>query len=81
MTDATADFFQGLSQRGYERGLANMTGTVRFVINQRGHTDEWCLRIDKGDLRVSAGSRRRGLRGSRLRDRRSQGRVRRRCDR
>jgi hypothetical protein len=56
MTDSIADFFQGLSQRGYERGLANVTGTVRFVINQRGHADEWCVRIDKGDLRVSAGS-------------------------
>ncbi len=56
MTDATADFFDGLSRRGHEPRLANVRGTVRFVIDQSGHTDEWCLSIDHGALRVSAGA-------------------------
>jgi SCP-2 sterol transfer family len=55
MSDRTADFFQELSTRGREPRLRNVTGTVRFDVTQDGRTEQWWLRIDRGDVRVSTG--------------------------
>ena len=53
MADPTAEFFDGLAQRGYEPLLAHTSGTMRFDIASGKKTESWLLAIDKGKLTVS----------------------------
>ncbi|MFE9694555.1 SCP2 sterol-binding domain-containing protein [Micromonospora sp. NPDC005806] len=53
MPDAIEEFFDGLAQRGHERLLELVTGTVRFDISRDGQTDHWRLTIEHGDIAVS----------------------------
>ena len=53
MADPTAEFFDGLAQRGYEPLLAHASGTMRFDIASGKKTESWLLAIDKGKLTVS----------------------------
>jgi putative sterol carrier protein len=53
VTDATAQFFDDLAQRGHERLLENASGTMRFDIANGKKAETWFVTIDKGDLGVS----------------------------
>jgi putative sterol carrier protein len=53
MTDATAEFFDDLAQRGNEPLLRNASGTMQFDIADGKRTETWSVKIDKGDLSVS----------------------------
>jgi hypothetical protein len=56
MSNPTAEFFQDLSARGREPALRNVTGTLRFDVTTQGHVEQWWVRLDRGELRVSTGS-------------------------
>jgi putative sterol carrier protein len=53
VTDATAEFFDDLAQRGHEPLLQNTSGTMRFDITNGKKTETWFVTIDKGDFAVS----------------------------
>jgi putative sterol carrier protein len=53
MTDATAEFFDALVERGHEPLLKKATGTVRFDLRDGKKIDRWLVSIVKGDLAVS----------------------------
>jgi putative sterol carrier protein len=53
MTDATAEFFDALVERGHEPLLEKATGTVRFDLKDGKNTGRWLIAVDKGDLAVS----------------------------
>jgi putative sterol carrier protein len=53
MTDATAEFFDGLGRRGHEPLLEHATGTVRFDLERGRRTEHWLVSIEKGDVVVS----------------------------
>ena len=53
MTDATAEFFDALVERGHEPLLEKAKGTLRFDLKDGKKTDRWLVTIDKGDLAVS----------------------------
>ena len=53
MTDATAEFFGALAERGHEPLLEKATGTVRFDLKDGKTTDRWLVTVDRGDLAVS----------------------------
>jgi putative sterol carrier protein len=53
MTDATAEFFDALAERGHEPLLEQATGTVRFDLRDGKKTGRWLIAVDKGDLTVS----------------------------
>jgi putative sterol carrier protein len=53
MTDATAEFFDALIERGHEPLLEKATGTVRFDLKDGKNTGRWLIAVDKGDLAVS----------------------------
>jgi putative sterol carrier protein len=53
MTDATAEFFEGLAARGHEPALEKVTGTVRVDATDGARTERWLVAIDKGDVAVS----------------------------
>jgi putative sterol carrier protein len=53
MTDATAEFFDALVERGHEPLLEKATGTLRFDLKDGKKTDRWLIAVDKGDLAVS----------------------------
>lgn len=55
MADATADFFRTLAQRGQEPRLGKAIGTVRFDIDENGHTEHWLVTVNRGEVTVSAG--------------------------
>jgi hypothetical protein len=54
MTASTVDFFDDLGRRGHEPLLERVSATVRFDITDGGQTDHRLVRIDHGDIRVSA---------------------------
>jgi putative sterol carrier protein len=52
MTDATTQFFERLGEE--EQPLpSQVTGTIRFDLDDRGTTKHWYLDIDKGRVDVS----------------------------
>jgi putative sterol carrier protein len=53
MTDATAEFFGALAERGHVPMLESAKGTVRFELADGKRVDRWHLVVDKGDLSVS----------------------------
>ncbi|GAA1148734.1 SCP2 sterol-binding domain-containing protein [Nocardioides aquiterrae] len=53
MTDATAEFFDGLSRRGHEPMLIRLRATLRWDILHSDRTEHRLVRIDHGDIRVS----------------------------
>ena len=53
MTDATAEFFDALVERGHEPLLEKATGTLRFDLRDGKKTDRWLVTVVKGDLAVS----------------------------
>jgi putative sterol carrier protein len=53
VTDATADFFDGLGRRGHEPLLEKTTGTVRVDLVNGKQTERWLIAVDKGDVTVS----------------------------
>lgn len=57
MPDPTAEFFDGLSQRGYEPMLRKISGSVRFDLEQDWRIDYWHLEITQGNLTVSRAER------------------------
>ena len=53
MTDATAEFFGALAERGHVPLLEKAKGTVRFELADGKNVDRWLLSVDHGDLNVS----------------------------
>jgi putative sterol carrier protein len=53
MTDATAQFFDALVERGHEPLLEKATGTLRFDLKDGSKTDRWLVTVVKGDFTVS----------------------------
>lgn len=53
MTDATADFFHELGQRGHEPMLGKVSGTVRFDLLDGERTDHFRVALTNGDIAVS----------------------------
>ena len=53
MTDATTEFFDGLSQRGHEPLLRKSRGTVRFDIAAGDEIESRYITIDRGTISVS----------------------------
>ena len=46
-------FFGELAQRGHEPLLAGVSGRVRFDVMDKGASDSWLVRVDRGDLTVA----------------------------
>ena len=53
MTDATAEFFDGLRQRNHQPALARKTGVVRVEVDDKGRSERWFVEIDDGTIKVS----------------------------
>jgi putative sterol carrier protein len=54
MTESSAEFFDDLGRRGHEPLLQRVSATVRFDITDGERTEHRLVRIDHGDIRVSA---------------------------
>ena len=52
MADATVEFFDRLTQRGSEPGLARTTGSVRFDLTRDDQTEHWRVEFRKGAVTV-----------------------------
>jgi putative sterol carrier protein len=52
ITDSTADFFDKLGRRGHEPLLNSVSGTLRFDLTDGPRTDQWYVRVTKGDMKV-----------------------------
>jgi glycogen debranching enzyme len=53
MTDATAEFFDGLARRGHDPRLENVGGSIRFDLAHDDRLDHWFVAIEDGDVSVS----------------------------
>ena len=53
MTDATAEFFGALAERGHEPLLEKATGTMRLDLKDGRKTDRWLVKVVKGDVTIS----------------------------
>jgi hypothetical protein len=53
MTDPTAEFFGGLSRRGHEPLLHEVSGAIRLDVARGTRTDHWLVKIRNGEVRVS----------------------------
>jgi SCP-2 sterol transfer family len=53
MSDATAEFFDRLAERGHEPLLRKVRGTVRIDVARGNETESRHLTIDRGDLTVT----------------------------
>ena len=53
MTDATAEFFEGLGERSPEPLLGNTRGTLRFDLSHGSREERWLVSIDRGRVSVS----------------------------
>jgi hypothetical protein len=49
MTTATEDFFEQLGLVRGDPRLRSCSGTLRFDIKRREHTEHWLVRIERGD--------------------------------
>lgn len=54
MTSSTLEFFDDLDRRKHEPLLERVSATVRFDITDGERTEHYLVRIDHGDIRVSA---------------------------
>jgi|SRR5215211_4731440 len=54
MTSSTHEFFDDLDRRKHEPLLERVSATVRFDITDGERTEHYLVRIDHGDIRVSA---------------------------
>ena len=52
-TDATAEFFEALVERGHEPLLEKARGTVRFDLKDANKTDRWLVSVANGGIAVS----------------------------
>ncbi|MBV8235056.1 MAG: SCP2 sterol-binding domain-containing protein [Acidimicrobiia bacterium] len=48
-----AAFFDDLAGRGCEPLLKNVSGTIRFDLDDGGRVEHWSVSIDEGDVAVS----------------------------
>lgn len=55
MPDPTAEFFEELGRRGYDRMFRKIIGTVRFELEHEQQFEHWHLSITKGSFRVARG--------------------------
>ena|ERR1700675_141043 len=53
MADATTQFFDQLSARGYEPLLQRVSGTVRFELSNGGEIDRWRISINSQHVDVT----------------------------
>jgi len=53
MVDRTADFFEGLAERGREPRLARTTGSLRFDVGGGADAEPWRIEIRRGVIDVS----------------------------
>jgi putative sterol carrier protein len=53
MTDASAEFFDELGQRGHEPFLEHASGTIGFELKRGNRTERWVVAVNKGDIAVS----------------------------
>jgi putative sterol carrier protein len=53
MTDATAQVFEAIAERGHDPVLQKASGTVRFDLRRGKQTERWLIAIDKGNVAVS----------------------------
>jgi putative sterol carrier protein len=53
MTDATAEFFGSLAERGHEPLLEKAKGTVRLELADGKRIHRWMVAVDNGDVAVS----------------------------
>jgi putative sterol carrier protein len=53
VSNATDEFFDGLTRRGHEPLLQKATGTMRFDVTDQGKTAQWTVAVVKGDISVS----------------------------
>jgi hypothetical protein len=54
MTTSSLEFFDDMGRRGHEPLLERVRATVRFDITEGRRTEHRLVRIDHGDIRVSA---------------------------
>jgi len=52
MSDPVEEFFNGLTQRGYEPLLRHDSGSIRFDVKDGGAVDHWRVTIDEGKVTV-----------------------------
>jgi len=55
MTDATSAFFEDLDRRGEEPLLRNVSGTLRFDVEDGRRVESWFIAVEKGDVTVTHG--------------------------
>jgi hypothetical protein len=53
LSSPTAEFFAGVSRRGYESLLERMDAVLRFELSGGGRTQRWMLHIRRGNLAVT----------------------------